>query len=102
MFDASGTSTVPECRRLLAPGGTDLHTLPGAALFGRPWWLKLIGKAPCVTALLCQPTGTYPGACPFRTSQNRANFAKRFALFLPVAKDPRRPDHPGTATRATE
>ena len=51
MFDATGTSTVPECRRLLAPGGTYVHTLPNAALFGWSWWLKLTAKERCVPVM---------------------------------------------------
>ncbi len=51
VFDASGTSTLPECRRLLAPGGTYVHTLPNAALFGWSWWLKLTAKERCVPVM---------------------------------------------------
>jgi NADPH:quinone reductase-like Zn-dependent oxidoreductase len=51
VFDASGTSTFPECRRLLAPGGTYVHTLPNAALFGWSWWLRLTAKERCVPVM---------------------------------------------------
>ena len=51
VFDASGTSTFPECRRLLAVGGTYVHTLPNAALFGWSWWLKLTAKERCVPVM---------------------------------------------------
>ncbi len=51
VFDASGTSTFPECRRLLAAGGTYVHTLPNAALFGWSWWLKLTAKEHCVPVM---------------------------------------------------
>jgi NADPH:quinone reductase-like Zn-dependent oxidoreductase len=44
VFDASGTSTFPECRRLLAPGGVYVHSLPGAALYCWSWWLKLTAR----------------------------------------------------------
>jgi len=51
VFDASGTSSFPECRRLLAPGGTYVHTLPNVALFGWSWWLKLTAKERCVPVM---------------------------------------------------
>lgn len=44
VFDASGTSTFPECRRLLAPSGVYVHSLPGAALYCWSWWLKLSSR----------------------------------------------------------
>jgi NADPH:quinone reductase-like Zn-dependent oxidoreductase len=51
VFDASGTSSFPACRRLLAPGGTFAHTLPNAALFGWSWWLRLTAKERCVPVM---------------------------------------------------
>lgn len=48
VFDASGTSTFPECRALLAPDGRFVHTLPGAALYGWSWWLRLASRQRCV------------------------------------------------------
>lgn len=47
VLDASGTSTFPEARALLAPGGTYAHTLPNAALFGWSWWLRLTARERC-------------------------------------------------------
>lgn len=44
VLDASGTSTFPECRRLLAPGGAYVHSLPNAALYCWSWWLKLTAR----------------------------------------------------------
>jgi len=44
VFDASGTSTFPECRRLLAPSGVYVHSLPGAALYCWSWWMKLSSR----------------------------------------------------------
>ncbi len=41
VYDASGTSTFPACRRLLAPGGAYVNTLPGAALYCWSWWLRV-------------------------------------------------------------
>jgi NADPH:quinone reductase-like Zn-dependent oxidoreductase len=51
VFDASGTSTFPECRRLLSPGGAYVHTLPGAALYCWSWWLKLTARERCVPVM---------------------------------------------------
>jgi NADPH:quinone reductase-like Zn-dependent oxidoreductase len=51
VFDASGTSSFPECRGLLAPGGTYVHTLPNAALFGWSWWLKLTAQERCMPVI---------------------------------------------------
>lgn len=51
VFDASGTSTFPEARGLLAPGGTFAHTLPSAALFAWSWWLRLTAQERCVPVL---------------------------------------------------
>jgi NADPH:quinone reductase-like Zn-dependent oxidoreductase len=48
VFDASGTATFPECRRLLAPGGVAAHALPGAKLYLWSWWLALTAKERCV------------------------------------------------------
>jgi len=42
--DASGTSTFPECRHLLAPSGVYVHSLPGAALYCWSWWMKLSSR----------------------------------------------------------
>lgn len=47
VFDASGTATFPECRRLLAPGGVAAHALPGAKLFLWSLWLRLTAKERC-------------------------------------------------------
>ena len=44
VLDASGTSTFPACRGLLAPGGAYVHTLPGAALYCWSWWLRLTAQ----------------------------------------------------------
>lgn len=44
VFDASGTTTFPQCRQLLAPGGAFVHSLPGAALYCWSWWMKLTAK----------------------------------------------------------
>lgn len=44
VFDASGTSTFPGCRGLLAPGGVYVNTLPGAALYCWSWWMKFTAK----------------------------------------------------------
>lgn len=51
VFDASGSSTFPECRALLAPGGAYVHTLPGAALYCWSWWLKLTSRERCVPVM---------------------------------------------------
>lgn len=51
VFDASGTSTFPACRGLLAPGGAYVHSLPGAALYCWSWWLKLTAKERCVPVM---------------------------------------------------
>jgi NADPH:quinone reductase-like Zn-dependent oxidoreductase len=51
VFDASGTSTFPACRRLLAPGGAYVHTLPGAALYCWSWWLRLTAKERCIPVM---------------------------------------------------
>lgn len=51
VFDASGTSTFPEGRRLLAPGGAYVHTLPGAALYCWSWWLRLTARERCVPVM---------------------------------------------------
>jgi NADPH:quinone reductase-like Zn-dependent oxidoreductase len=51
VFDVSGTTTYPECRHLLAPAGTYVNTLPGAALFGWSWWLKLTARERCVPVM---------------------------------------------------
>ena len=51
VFDASGTSTFPECRRLLAPGGAYLNSLPGAALYCWSWWLRLTAKERCMPVM---------------------------------------------------
>jgi NADPH:quinone reductase-like Zn-dependent oxidoreductase len=51
VLDASGTSTFPECRRLLAPGGAFVHTLPNAALYGWSWWLRMTAKERCVPVM---------------------------------------------------
>lgn len=48
VFDASGTATFPECRRLLVPGGVTAHALPGARLYLWSWWLALTAKERCV------------------------------------------------------
>ncbi len=44
VFDASGTSTFPGCRRLLAPAGIYVHSLPNAGLYLWSWWLKLVSR----------------------------------------------------------
>jgi len=44
VFDASGLSTWPQCRGLLAPGGAYVNTLPNAALVCRAWWLRLAAR----------------------------------------------------------
>ncbi len=51
VFDASGTSTFPGVRRLLAPGGAYVHTLPNAALFGWSWWLRLTARERCIPVM---------------------------------------------------
>ncbi len=51
VFDASGTSTFPPCRRLLAPGGAFVHSLPNAALYGWSWWLKLTARERCMPVM---------------------------------------------------
>ncbi len=51
VFDASGTSTFPACRGLLAPGGAYVHSLPGAALYCWSWWLKLTSRERCVPVM---------------------------------------------------
>lgn len=51
VFDASGTSTFGECRALLAPAGSFVHTLPGAALFLWSWWLRLASKQRCLPVM---------------------------------------------------
>ena len=51
VLDASGTSTFPASRRLLAPGGAYVNTLPGAALFGWSWSLKLTARERCVPVM---------------------------------------------------
>lgn len=51
VFDASGTSTFPEGRRLLAPGGAYVHTLPGAALYCWSWWMKLTARERCMPVM---------------------------------------------------
>ena len=51
VFDASGTSTFPPCRRLLAPGGAFVHSLPTAALYCWSWWLKLTAKERCMPVM---------------------------------------------------
>ena len=51
VFDASGASTFRECRRLLAPGGAYVNTLPGAALYCWSWWLKLTAKERCMPVM---------------------------------------------------
>jgi NADPH:quinone reductase-like Zn-dependent oxidoreductase len=51
VFDASGTSTFPQCRRLLAPGGAFVHSLPNAALYCWSWWLKLTAKERCMPVM---------------------------------------------------
>lgn len=51
VFDASGTSTFPQARRLLAPGGAYAHTLPNAALFAWSWWLRLTARERCVPVM---------------------------------------------------
>lgn len=51
VLDASGTSTFPECRRLLAPGGRYVNTLPGAALYCWSWWLKLTARERCMPVM---------------------------------------------------
>ncbi len=51
VFDASGTSTFPACRGLLAPGGSYVHSLPGAALYCWSWWLKLTARERCVPVM---------------------------------------------------
>lgn len=48
VFDASGTATFPECRRLLKPGGVSAHALPGAKLFLWSLWLKATAKERCL------------------------------------------------------
>jgi NADPH:quinone reductase-like Zn-dependent oxidoreductase len=48
VFDASGTATFPECRRLLKPGGVSVHALPGAKLFLWSLWLGLTAKERCL------------------------------------------------------
>ena len=48
VFDASGTATFPECRRLLAPGGVSAHALPGATFYLWSWWLRLTAKERCL------------------------------------------------------
>jgi len=51
VFDASGTSSFPQCRRLLAPGGAFVHSLPNAALYCWSWWLKLTAKERCMPVM---------------------------------------------------
>lgn len=51
VYDASGTSTLPQCRGLLAPGGAYVHTLPGAALYAWKWWLGLTSRERCVPVM---------------------------------------------------
>lgn len=51
VFDASGTSTFPQCRRLLAPGGAFVHSLPNAALYCWSWWMKLTAKERCMPVM---------------------------------------------------
>jgi len=51
VFDASGTSTFPECRALLEPDGCYVNTLPGAALYVRSWWLRLAARQRCVPVM---------------------------------------------------
>jgi NADPH:quinone reductase-like Zn-dependent oxidoreductase len=51
VFDASGTSRFPECRRLLAPGGAYINTLPNAAMYCQSWWLALTAKERCVPVM---------------------------------------------------
>ncbi len=48
VFDASGSATFPECRRLLAPEGVSAHALPGAALFLWSMWAKATSKQRCL------------------------------------------------------
>ena len=51
VFDASGTSTFPQCRRLLAPGGVFVHSLPNAALYCWSWWMRLTAKERCMPVM---------------------------------------------------
>ena len=51
VFDASGTSTFPQCRRLLAPGGAFVHSLPDAALYCWSWWMRLTAKERCMPVM---------------------------------------------------
>jgi NADPH:quinone reductase-like Zn-dependent oxidoreductase len=51
VFDCSGTSTFPEGRRLLAPGGAYVHSLPNAALYCWSWWMKLTAKERCMPVM---------------------------------------------------
>ena len=51
VFDASGTSTFPPCRRLLAPGGAFVHSLPDAALYCWSWWLRLTARERCMPVM---------------------------------------------------
>jgi NADPH:quinone reductase-like Zn-dependent oxidoreductase len=51
VFDCSGTSTFPECRRLLSPGGAYVHSLPNAALYGWSWWLRLTARERCMPVM---------------------------------------------------
>ena len=48
VFDASGTATFPECRRLLKSGGVSAHALPGAKLFLWSLRLRLTAKERCL------------------------------------------------------
>jgi len=48
VFDASGTASFPECRRLLKAGGVSAHGLPGAKLFLWSFWLKATAKERCL------------------------------------------------------
>ncbi len=48
VFDASGTATFPDCRRLLAPGGASAHALPGAKLFLWSIWLRATSRERCL------------------------------------------------------
>lgn len=51
VFDASGTSTFPASRRLLAPGGAYVNTLPGAALYCWSWWQRLTSRERCMPVM---------------------------------------------------
>ena len=48
VFDASGSATFPECRRLLKAGGVSAHALPGAKLFLWSLWLRATAKERCL------------------------------------------------------